>query len=50
MQEYIGPFVTGIVPEEMKDEITDTMRPVDQEIFLEIQQYADLDKVIGPQK
>lgn len=50
MQEYIGPFVTGIVPEEMKDEITETMRPVDQEIFLEIQQYEDLDKVIGPQK
>ena len=48
MQEYIGPFVTGIVPEEMKDEITDTMRPVDQEIFLKIQQYKDLDKVIGP--
>ena len=50
MQEYIGPFVTGIVPEEMKDEITDTMRPVDQEIFLEIQQYEDIDKVIGMKK
>ncbi len=47
MQEYIGPFVTGIVPEEMKAEIPETMRPVDQEIFLEIQKYDDLDKVIG---
>ncbi len=50
MQEYIGPFVTGIVPEEFKDEITETMRPVDQEVFLTVQQYKDLDKVIGPKK
>lgn len=34
MQGYIGPF-------------TQTMRPISQEVYLEVQKYAPIDKVIG---
>ncbi len=33
MQKYIDPFVTGIVPKDMKDQIPETMRPIDQDIY-----------------
>lgn len=37
MYDYIGPFMQE-------------MRPVSQEIYLEVQKYNEIDKVIGPQK
>ena len=41
MQAYIDPFVTGNVDEAMKDKIPETLKPIDQEIYLAVQTYAN---------
>lgn len=42
IQKFLEPFVTGNVPDELKEAVPETMRPADQEIYRKIQKYDNV--------